>query len=281
MGYLTRLAKDFINSKGGKTTIACIALFCFVSFFANYLAPYGPLQSGVGPILSPPNSKYLFGTDQIGEDIFSQVLYGARVAFFVGVGSTGIALLISLLIGLLSGYFGGIVDNILMRVTDIVLSIPSFVLIILVVILFGSTNENIVLVIGLFSWPTMARIIRSQVLSIKEREFILAAKSVGEGNMRIIFDEIMPNVWFALIPAITLQIGTSILTEAGLSFLGLGDPNTTSWGRILSFASQSIYVGDWWGVFFPGVAIVLTILLFNFAGDELSKVFNPRVLVSQ
>lgn len=278
MGYTTRLIKEFIRKRNGKVTFASFTLFALIAIFASYIAPFGPLQVSVGPVLSPPSVAHIFGTDQLGEDVFSQVIHGTRVALIVGIGSTIIALIIALAIGLSSGYIGGILDDILMRATDITLSIPSFVLIILVVILFGSTNENITLVIGLFSWPTLARIIRSQVLSIREREFILAARAIGEGSFRIMVEEIMPNVWFALLPAVTLQVGTSILTEAGLSFLGLGDPNTMSWGRILSFASQSIYTGNWWGVLFPGIAIILTILLFNLTGDELSKLFNPKVL---
>jgi peptide/nickel transport system permease protein len=257
-------------------TLILLAPIVITAILAGIIAPYNPLQTGVGPALMAPSLKHLMGTDQAGGDIFSQVVYGCQVALYVAIWSTLIALVIAILVGLPSGYYRGAIDEILMRSADVILSIPSFVLIIFVVVVFGSLIGVITLIVGLVSWPTLARIVRAEVLSIREREFVLAAKAVGAGSRNIMFDEILPNIWLPLLPAITLQMGFSVLIEVGLSFLGLGDPNTSSWGRILWFASRSIYLGAWWGVVLPGLAIVVTILGFNLAGDALGKYVNPR-----
>ena len=248
----------------------------FMAIFANFIAPFNPLlYTGAKP-LSPPSFSHIMGTDQTGGDIFSQVVYGARVALYVGIGSAALALAIAIVVGLPAGYFGGIIGEVLMRFTDLVISIPSFVLIIMVVVLFGSSINTILLIIALVSWPILARIIRAEVLSLKEREFILAAKAGGISGFNIMFDEILPNVWFRLTPAVTLQAGLAIIIEAGISFLGLGDPNSSSWGRILMFAYQAVFSGAWWGLLFPTLLIIITVVGFNQIGDGLAKAFNPR-----
>jgi len=262
----------------GRTVLPLILLLPIILFavFAYQIAPYNPLQTGVGESLSPPSSRNFMGTDQLGEDIFSQIVHGSRVALYVGITSSLITVFLALVIGTLAGYLGGVVDEILMRFTDVVLSIPSFILIIFIVILFGSSINVITLVIGVVSWPSMARVVRAQVLSLKEREFVLAAKALGANPLNVMLFEILPNIWLGIIPAVTLQIGNGILTEAGLSFLGLGDPNVASWGRILYLASTAIYLGCWWSVLFPGLAIIVTIISFNLLGDVLGASLNPR-----
>lgn len=273
---MAAILKNLIGAKGAKLGLALLLPVVFAALAADFITVYNPLRTGVGPMLSPPTLNYPFGTDQAGSDVYSQVVYGARTALYVGVVSTLLALIIALAIGLLAGFYGGILDEVLMRATDVVLSIPSFVLIIFIVILFGSNIHTITLVIGVVSWPTLARIIRAQVLSLKEREFVLAVKAVGAGSVDIMVNEILPNIWLPLLPAVTLQMGSSILIEAGLSFLGLGDPNVVSWGRILWLASRSIYLGAWWSALMPGLAIIITILAFNILGDAIGQLTSPK-----
>ena len=276
MTAVSKFFKNLVVAKGAKTGLVLLAPIVFAALAADFITIYNPLRTGVGPMLSPPSLAYPFGTDQAGSDVYSQVIYGARVALYVGVVSTLIALVIALAVGLPAGFYGGVLDEALMRATDVVLSIPSFVLIIFIVILFGSNIHTITLVIGVVSWPTLARIIRAQILSLKEREFVLAVRAVGAGSVDIMVNEILPNIWLPLLPAVTLQMGSSILVEAGLSFLGLGDPNVVSWGRILWLASRSIYLGAWWSILTPGLFIIITILAFNLLGDAISQLTSAK-----
>jgi peptide/nickel transport system permease protein len=246
------------------------------SLFAEVISPFDPLVTGVGPQLSPPSMQYLMGTDQLGSDIFSQVVYGSRTALYVGVISSLIALVIALALGIASGFYGGVLDHILMRITDLLLSIPTFVLLIIILIVYGSRLTLLTLVIGLLTWPTLARITRSQVLSLKERDFVLAAKGLGESGISIMIREILPNLWPYVIPPLMLQVGFAILVESGVSFLGLGDTSAASWGRSLWLASRAFYAGAWWGAVFPGLMISLTILSFNLMGDTLNRLLTKK-----
>ncbi len=276
MAAVLKFFRNLVGAKGARLGLVLLVPIVFAALAADFITLYNPLRTGVGPMLSPPTPVYPFGTDQAGSDVYSQVIYGARVALYVGVVSTLIALIIALAVGLPAGFYGGVLDEVLMRATDVVLSIPSFVLIIFIVILFGSNIHTITLVIGVVSWPTLARIIRAQVLSLREREFVLAVKAVGAGSVDIMVNEILPNIWLPLLPAVTLQMGSSILVEAGLSFLGLGDPNVVSWGRILWLASRSIYLGAWWSILMPGLAIIITILAFNLLGDAIGQLTSSK-----
>ncbi len=276
MAAISIAFKRLLRVRGAILALILLLPVVFMALTADLISLYNPLRTGVGPMLTPPSSKHPFGTDQAGSDVYSQVVYGARVALYVGVASTLIALLIAIIVGLPAGFYGGFVDEVLMRATDVVLSIPSFVLIIFIVILFGSSIHTITLVIGIVSWPTLARIIRAQVLSLREREFILAARAIGSRSTDIMVNEMLPNIWLPLLPAVTLQMGSSILVEAGLSFLGLGDPNVVSWGRILWLASRSIYLGAWWSILMPGLAIIVTILAFNLLGDVIGQLTGAK-----
>jgi len=263
-----------------RAAVVCLGLFLLIVFlavFAKWIAPHDPMKTRVGPRLSPPSREFLFGTDQIGRDILSGVIHGARTGLLVGFLSTFIAVTIAITIGLITGYLSGIIDTVLMRIVEILLSIPSFVFAMIIVILYGIELPTIILVIGVLSWPTMARIVRAEVLTLKEREFILAIRSVGASDLNIAFDEVLPNVLPPLIPAATLQFAMSILFEAALSFLGLSDPNIVSWGKMLWFAQQSFYAGVWWSVVFPGIFIVLTALSFSVVGDGLNDALNPKL----
>jgi len=245
--------------------------------FADIIAPYPPLKTGVGSVLSPPSLKYYMGTDQLGSDIFSQVVYGSRTALIVGISVGLISLCIAIVIGLLAGYYGGLADLILMRAVDLFLSIPSFVLVILALVIYGNSIVNLIVILSLISWPIMARIVRSSTMSIKEREFIVAAKAIGESDLSIMFREILPNVWPSVVPALLLEMSLAILVESGISFIGLGDPNVASWGKILSLASRALYIGAWWGALFPGLMLTITILGLNMLGDHLVKILSRRI----
>jgi len=267
----------FTYSKTFTLAIIILLPILLLGLVPELVTSRNPLKTGYATGLTPPSSEFPMGTDQLGRDVLSWTLYGIRVAFLVGLASTFIALVIAIAIGLPSGYYGGYIDDILMRVTDFFLSIPRFILIIFAVILFGSSLTNIILIIGVFSWPSLARIIRGEVLSVKEREYVKAAKSLGSTTLDIIFDEIFPNVLPPLVTASALQMSDAILIEAGLSFLGLGDPTVASWGRILSIARQAILAGGWWTLLYPSIFISLTILGINLLSDGLNDIFNPKL----
>jgi len=243
----------------------------FFALTANIIAPYPPLRTGVGPSLTPPSPQYIMGTDQLGSDIFSQVVHGSRTALLVGLLTGIISLLIALAIGLFSGYYGGLSDIILMRIADLFLSIPGFILIILFLVVYGSSLSNLVIIVGLLSWPIMGRIARSQTMSLREREFVIAAKALGDSDISIMVREILPNIWPAIMPALFLEMSLAILIESGISFIGLGDPNIASWGKTLSLASRALYAGAWWGALFPGFMLTITILGLNLLGDYIAK----------
>jgi len=253
-----------------------LLVFVLVAVFANLIATYHPLQTGLTRGLHPPSRGFLMGTDQIGRDVFSWVIYGTRTALVVGVTATAISFVIALAVGLVSGYFGGKADLVLMRIVDILLSIPQFIFMIVMVMLYGSTFTNIVLIIGLLSWPTLARIVRAEVLSLREREFVLAARALGASSRDLILKEILPNALPPVIPAAALTASNAILAEAALSFLGLGDPRVPSWGTMLWIARQAIFAGGWWTLVFPSIFIVLVILSINIIADGLNNVLNPR-----
>jgi peptide/nickel transport system permease protein len=215
------------------------------------------------------------GTDDKGRDILAMLVSGARVSLQVGLVATVIALMIGTVIGVSSAYFGGIVDNILMRITDIIMTFPFFLLLVFIVFIFGADLTLIIIIIGLTGWTGTARIVRSEALSIRTREFVLASKALGAGDSRIIFRHLIPNVMSSLIVIATLSIPGVIIAEAALSFIGLGDPTVASWGRILN-AGQDNLDSTWWVAVFPGIMLFLTVLSFNFLGDGLRDAFDPR-----
>lgn len=252
-----------------------ILFFLSVAFFAPSMSPYNPYEL-TAESLSAPSQEHLMGTDDLGRDIYSQVLWGARTSLIVGFIAASISLIIGVFVGSISGYYGGLIDDVLMRFTDFILVIPRFILALVIAALFGSSIINVILIISILAWPSSARLIRSEFLTLREQEFVDAARVLGASSREIIFSEILPN---ALPPAIvngTLQIATAILLEAGLSFLGLGDPNTISWGYILNNAQRSLMYAWWTGVF-PGLAIFFIVLGFNLVGDGLNDALNPKL----
>lgn len=252
-----------------------LILFIGVSILAPIIAPYNPLIIGSDYLL-PPDMKYVMGTDEFGRNVFHIVLYGIRTSLFIGILAALSCVSTGILIGALAGYFGGILDNILMRLTDYFLIIPKVFLAILLVALIGPTMWNVILVVAIVSWPNTARLVRAAFLSLKECDFVMAAKALGFSNFKIMFREIMPNVMPIIIVNGTLEIAYAITLEAGLSFLGLGDPSIPSLGYLL-FKAQRFLRNAWWMSVFPGTVIFAIVMSINFIGDGLNDALNPRL----
>lgn len=265
-------------------TAGAIILACFllVAIFAPLVAPYKPdemvYKEGRLLRLQPPSLKHPFGTTQMGQDIFSQVIYGSRAAVLVGVLSAVLVSIIGTSVGVISGYYGGAIDAFLMRLVDLTFGIPFLPFIIILVALTGLTFWNVVAGITLLLWRTPARVVRSQVLSLKNRPFVEAARVLGASNFRIMAFQIAPNVLPLTFANTALAMGWAILTEANVSFLGYGDPRMTSWGKILFqvYIIQAMTLA-WWWVLAPGLAIILLVLSGFFIGRAYEKITNPRL----
>jgi peptide/nickel transport system permease protein len=259
--------------------IAVIAL-ALVAVFAPLLAPYDPLKAysnGLSADGAPvsPGSSFLLGTDPNGRDVLSRMIFGARVSLLVGVVATGLASVIGVLVGGIAGYAGGIVDSILMRVTDVVLSFPILLFCVALIAITGPSTRNVMLVIAFGYWTYLARIVRGLVLSLKEREFVTAARTLGLGHATILRRHILPHLVPAIIVYSTLGVATSILIEASLSYLGIGVPlPQASWGQMISQGQQYFQSAPWLLVA-PGVALIVTVLAFNLAGDWLTDLLDP------
>lgn len=267
----------------GAVGLCLLAFFFLVAALAPWIAPYDPNEmlnrpDGTFSRMDPPSVHHWFGTTRLGRDVFSQVVVGTRVAVFVGILSAVMTTVIGTNIGLLAGYFGGRVDNLLMRITDLVYGIPFLPFQIILVALLGPSIWNIIIAIVLISWRTTARVIRAQVLTLKNRVFIQAAKVSGASDWRIIYRHLMPNVLPLALVYTALAMGWAILTEASISFLGYGDPRLVSWGKILfdAYVAQAITVA-WWWVVPPGLAITLLVMSGFFIGRAYEEVENPRL----
>ncbi|CAG1770054.1 Dipeptide transport system permease protein DppC [uncultured bacterium] len=219
--------------------------------------------------------KHPLGTDSMGRDLLSQLISGARVSLLVGLLATGLAIVIGAIIGVSSAYFGGIADSILMRFTDIMMTFPFLLLLILIVYMFGASLTLIILAIGLTGWTGTARLVRSETLSLRTRDFVIASKALGASDLRIIFYHLLPNTISSIIVLATLSIPGAILAEAALSFIGLGDPQVASWGNILN-AGQNDLQAAWWIAVEPGIMLFLTVISFNFLGEGLRDAFDPK-----
>ena len=271
--YFRRILDNKLVLIGSSVILALI----LIAIFAPFFAPYDPVEQNLIERLQSPSSKHIFGTDDLGRDVLSRMIYGTRVYLSVGFVAVSITVIIGTILGLLAGYSGKISDNIIMRFVDIMLCFPSFFLILMVIAFLGPSIYNIMIVIGLTSWSGLARLVRGEVLSIKEREFIYSAEISGLSGMRIMFVHILPNVIGPIVVSATLGIAGAILSEAALSFLGLGvQPPTASWGNILTSGKDYLHIA-WWLSLFPGLALLLTILSFNLAGEGLRDVFDPKV----
>jgi peptide/nickel transport system permease protein len=270
--YLERLRRNRLAVGG----LVFILLLTLAAIFAPWLCPHDPLAQNLLERLQGPSAAHWLGTDDLGRDVFSRLVLGARVSLSVGFVAVGIELAIGVTLGLCAGFFGGKLDALVMRLVDIMLSIPALFLILAVLAFLGPNITNVMVIIGLTSWPGLARLVRGECLSIREREYIQAARISGISTPRILFVHLLPNVIAPILVSATLAVGGAILTESALSFLGLGvQPPSPSWGNILSVGRDYLHIA-WWLSLFPTVAILFTVLAFNLLGEGLRDVLDPR-----
>jgi peptide/nickel transport system permease protein len=269
---LRYFSKNRLAAAGG----ALVAVVFILSVFAPLLSPHDPSAIDIKSILTGPSFSHPFGTDDLGRDVLSRMIWGSRVSLKVGFSAVGIATLIGILLGSLAGYYGGILDSLIMRVVDIMLTLPTIFLILAVIAILEPSIWNIMVVIGLTSWMEPARLIRAEFLSLKEREFVVAARAIGASDARIIFRHVLPNGLSPILVSATMGVGGAILIESGLSFLGLGvQPPTPSWGTMLNGGRAHILDAPHLTLF-PGLAIALLVLGLNFLGDGLRERLDPR-----
>lgn len=247
------------------------------AIFAPYLTPYDPLEQNFSDLLAPPSIKHLAGTDNLGRDMFSRIIYGSRYALFIGVVIVLIQTFIGVTLGLIAGCKGGILDSVIMRIVDVMLSMPIIVLGLAIAGVLGGGLLNVIIAIGIIGWRGYARLIRGEVISVKENAYIEASEASGAGDYRIITRHILPNTAAPIIVYATLQIPNAILLSAALSFLGIGaQPPTPEWGLMLSKGRDYLSTA-WWIATFPGLAIMITVLGFNFLGDGLRDALDPKL----
>jgi peptide/nickel transport system permease protein len=262
----------------GSISAVIIVVFVVVAVFAPFIAPHDPLSVHTAVALRPPNVHYIFGTDELGRDIFSRLIYGARVSMIVGFGSVAIGTGIGIIIGLTSAYFGGAYDLIMQRAVDALQAFPPLVLAMVMVATMGASVRNVIFAIAITGIATRARVVRGTALSIQENTYVDAAKAVGCSNFRIMLRYILPNAWAPIIVLSTASLGTAIIAESSLSFLGLGPPPPTpTWGSMLSGSARSYMSIAPWLALAPGLAITVIVLAFNLLGDALRDVLDPRL----
>jgi ABC-type dipeptide/oligopeptide/nickel transport system permease subunit len=248
------------------------------AIFAPNIAPYDPIEPHYTARLAPPNAEFFLGTDELGRDLFSRLLYGARISLVIGFIAQGVALAIGMMLGLVAGWYGGWIDDLIMRITDVFFAIPGLLFLIVWVTIFEPGPISIFLALGLIGWPGEARMMRSQVLGIKELDYVLAARALGAQPWRIMLRHILPNALAPMIVLATLGIAGVILSEATLSFLGLGiQIPTPSWGTMVQFGKNYLPTGQWWYAVIPGLTIMITVLGFNFLGDGLRDALDPTL----
>jgi len=268
--------RRFSKSRIAVISLSYLFFLVLVAIFAPYITRYAPREPS-RDVLVPPNfQSHLFGTDDLGRDILSGVLYGSRISLTVGLAAAAVAMVIGTVVGAFSGFHGGWLDELLMRITEIVMAIPTFFFALAVCVLVGPSITNIVLIIGLLSWPSIARLVRAEFMTLKGREFVIAARAVGVSTFSLAFTEILPNAIPVAVINTVLQVTRAVILEASLSFLGMGDPNLMSWGYMLQNA-QFYLVRAWWMAVFPGISITSTALAFNVCGDALNEALNPRL----
>ena len=270
-----QMVRRFMGNRLAVVGATSFTLMLLVALAAPVLAPGSPFDIN-GERLLPPGAGHPFGTDNLGRDVFAGVVHGARTSLTVGIVSVFFSAAIGILVGAVAGFFGGRVDDLTMRVTEVFLVIPRFFLALIFVALFGANLTALIVVIAILSWPEIARLLRAEYLSLKQRQFVEAARASGAGTMRLIFREILPNALTPVVVSAALQVASVILLEAGLSFLGLGDPNAMSWGTMLNNSQQFIRRA-WWMAVFPGVAIFLTTFGLSLVADGLNDALNPRL----
>jgi peptide/nickel transport system permease protein len=277
---LSRLfLRRFLRNRLAVSGLFVVLLLFIVSMAAPILSPYNPEDIDIRQILMGPSSAHLLGTDQLGRDVLSRMIWGSRISLMVGFVSVGIASIIGVVLGAIAGYSGGWIDSVIMRFVDIMLCFPSFFLILAAIAFLEPSIWIIMFVIGLMGWMGIARLVRAEFLSLKEREFVLSAKALGASDMRIIFRHILPNAMAPVLVSATLGVAGAILTESALSFLGIGvQPPTPSWGNILTAGKDNIEIA-WWLSLFPGLAILITVLGYNLLGEGIRDSLDPRLKI--
>jgi len=269
--------KRFIRNRGAIIGLVILLVVMVFAVIGPTLFPQSPWRMVGRPFMAPfTMDRFPLGTDMLGRDIAAGLVHGARVSLLIGVVSTFVGLLIGVPLGAIAGYAGGFVDDALMRFTEFFQTIPSFALAIVLVAVLQPSLASIVLAIGVVSWPPVARLVRGEVLSLRSREYVQAAVTIGQSTPRIIFSQVLPNTIAPIIVMGSLMVASAILLESSLSFLGLGDPNLMSWGYMVG-AGRTRLLDAWWISFFPGIAIFLTVLALNLTGEGLNDALNPRL----
>ena len=275
-GPLQQFWRRFSENRFAVAGLFVIVILFVISLCAPFITPYNPNAIDAWHVLLPPSSGHWFGTDELGRDVFTRIIFGARVSLKVGFVAVGIAVLIGTVIGLFAGFYGGWVDSVLMRIVDIMLCFPTFFLILAVIAMLEPSIYYIMIIIGLTGWMGVARLVRAEVLSLKSRDFVSAARVLGASDCRIIFRHILPNALSPVLVSATLGVAGAILTESALSFLGIGvQPPTPSWGNILTSGKDYIEFA-WWLSLYPGLAILITVLSYNLVGEGIRDALDPR-----
>lgn len=279
-----RALQSMVTSRWALLGMIILIVVTFIAIFGPWLAPFDPNRQNIMMRLLEPGSPgageltYWLGSDQLGRDVLSRLLYGARVSLLVGVAAIAVGGVLGTVLGLVSGYFGGWVDDVIMRLGDIQLAFPFILLAIMFLVVLGPGLFNMILVLGIGQWVTYARIVRAQTLALREKEFVEAARAMGDGTMSILFRTILPNIMAPLTVIASFNVASVILSEAALSFLGLGvPPDVPTWGSMLSESRDHLFSNKWWMAVFPGLAIVFTVLAFNIIGDWLRDFLDPRL----
>ena len=278
-----KILRKWIENKGAIFGLIMVLLVIISGVFAPYLAPYDPIAQDVEKRLLPPvgqagaDSRYFLGTDHLGRDIVSRLIYGSRISLVVSISAVAFSGVLGTLIGLLSGFYGGKVDSIFMRLADVQLAFPFILLAIAIIAVLGPNLQNIIIVMGITGWVIYARVVRAEVLSLREKEYITAVRALGGSNRRIIFKHLFPNVIPPCIVIVTLEMARMIIMESALSFLGLGiQPPTPTWGGMLADGRVYLYT-SWWLATFPGLVIMLVVLGINLLGNWLRDMLDPRL----
>ncbi|MBI4684918.1 MAG: ABC transporter permease [Nitrospirae bacterium] len=271
------ISKRFIRNRLAFIGAVIVAFMIAIAILAPYIAPYDPTAIDVHNVLSPPGKAHLLGTDELGRDVLARMIWGSRVSLKVGFVAVGIAILIGIIVGSIAGFYGRKIDAVFMRFVDIMLAFPTFFLILAVIAILEPSIFTIMIVIGVTGWMDVARLVRAECLTLKERDFVIAARALGASDIRLIFRHILPNALSPVFVAATFGVAGAILIESGLSFLGLGvQPPNPSWGNILTAGKDNIEVA-WWLSVYPGLAILITVLSYNLVGEGLRDALDPRL----
>ena len=273
--FFKKFADAFKNDAQFRFGVIGILILLLIVMFGSVIATHDPYEYGPDSLAAPGENGHLLGTNHMGQDIFSMLVFGLRTSLLVAITASMISGIIGIIIGGLGGYFGGKVDVVISELINIFLMIPTFFLIMLIVALFGSSIRNVMIVIGLTGWSSNAKLMRAQALSLRERTFVKSAIALGETKLQVLVKYILPNGIFPVVANTTRSMAGAILTEASLSFLGLGDPNVISWGQMIYQGKQFI-TSSWWITGFSGIAVIITVIIFYMLGDGLNHVLNPK-----